>query len=120
MSYDLEFHNFSFSRTGCDSVDKLLHTIAEAARWHSSTKDWTKVAHVGGDTYLDKIQKAAYEAASDIATLKCQLEARYSSMCINQLQETLDAKRDEAKLLAEDKAALIAVIRCLVDRLNAK
>ena len=117
---DLEFRNSSFSATGCDSVDKLLFAIADAARWHSSVKDWTRLVHVGGTTYLGKIQEAAYETAADIAVLKCSLESQYSSMCIRQLEEALEDQRAKAKLLAEDKAALFVVIRCLVDRLNEK
>jgi hypothetical protein len=66
----LEAYYYSFNHTGNPQVDAILAAVAWAGRAYHHTEDWNETDFVGeSESHVDKIQKAANEAAATIARL---------------------------------------------------
>lgn len=61
---------FTLDGTGVDEVDAILSCVARAGKGSHSTENWEEYGYVG------KLQDASNAAATEITSLRAQLEAK--------------------------------------------
>ena len=56
---------YSFDLTGIEAIDEVLSLVAAAGKGYHSTEFWNEEAYGGGPSYIERIQKAADDAAAE-------------------------------------------------------
>ena len=69
---------YDFDATGSETIDKILGAVACAGKAYQDTENWEDVTSPyddhAGETPIEWIQNAAFEAAGEIARLREALE----------------------------------------------